>query len=229
MANFGNYAATGIEIDNSVLPFSIKTSQAEAFIQKKVDFACETMKIKKTEVNLITSDVSEFFKPFIVCLPTYALSGGQQKQKGPQMSGIFNIENNQKHAGKLNEPWDSIFAPMVYNSADVAMFDSQHFQNQMRIRRESVISLKRNYKPSIAKLSGGQRMVILLLDPIRVFHAMLEDSLDSRPFAIDLTKTKSVGNGEYIYKMNRRIINNKKGGKYNVTVVDELNRKMRGR
>ena len=99
MASQNNNLTTrsGLNPNESKLPYSITTSDVEAYLQKKIDtmlnkVATQTnTQPEKIDVRVYTTEAGKSFLPFVVILPLEVLESGRSK-KQKQMPSIFDTK-----------------------------------------------------------------------------------------------------------------------------------------
>lgn len=224
---------SGLNPNENALPYSITTSAVESYLQKKVDVICNRMakenggKADDINVRLYTTEAGKSFLPFVVVLPLEVLS--QRNKQKKKMASIFDTKSEDGTASMRPEFYE-LFKSYVYNKDDEAAFFSDDWRRQRHVSRETSPVLKSMRTPKVVSLNGGQiKTVSFMIDPLRIFHDMLESEDDRRNFKVEVVDWQKMQAGEYRYDLKRVINKNKNKQKYKDTLAAELNRKMLGR
>ena len=119
---------SGINPNETALPYSITTSKVESYLQDKVDVICNRMakdnggkNVDEISVRLYTTEAGKSFLPFVVILPMDVLV--QRNQKKKKMASIFDTKNDDGTAN-LKPEFFELFKSYVYNKDDEAAFFS---------------------------------------------------------------------------------------------------------
>lgn len=223
----------GINPNESALPYSITTSAVESYLQKKVDVLCNRMakenggKAEEINVRLYTTEAGKTFLPFVVILPMDVLV--QRNKQKKKMASIFDTKSEDGTA-MMRPELHELFKSYVYNKDDEAAFFSDDWRRQRHVARETSPALKSLRTPKVTTLNNGQiKAVSFMIDPLRIFHDMLESDDDRRSFKVEVVDWQKIQTGEYRYDLKRVINKNKNKQKYKDTLAAELNRKMLGR
>lgn len=227
----------GLRPDESELPYSITTKKVEEYLQKKLDVVIKKMneraesnpnfkKIDPITINVITTEVGSKFVPFVVIFPMNVLIDKGCKNKGG--NDIFNPKREDNSAQMYPEI-KKLFDSISYDNKDRDAFKSVNFRRELGIRREAGIQMLMMSKPKISSFNNGRNKVVtLMVDPIRVFYDMLKsaDGKDNRNYHVEITEFSRIRTGEYTYKVKRVL--NKKNQSYSKSFAEELNHKMQG-
>lgn len=236
MASLENFQTkSGLTPDEKELPYSIRTEDVKNFLQLKVNGILKQMRMVEggenepdhIDVNVYTTDAGRSFFPFIVILPTSVLKESEE-QKRRNKPAMFQSPEYKKSTS-MKKPLYNLFSAYIYNKKDEDAFFSDDWRRARGVTRQTSPVLKGQRTPKVTTLNNGRmKVVIFMIDPIRVFHDMLKVNTDNRDFFIEITDWKKIRTGEYVYYVKRTIAkNNGKGGRYKNTIPDELNRKLR--
>ena len=226
---------SGLTPDETGLPYSITTSKVEEYLQRKVNtissgIANTTGEAEKNvSIRIYTTEAGRNFLPFIIVLPLDVLADNPNKKKHTGEHPMFNPKDTDRTV-HLRKEYYELFKAYIYNKEDQGAFFSDDWRRARGVARDTSQVLASTRLPKIVSLNNGRLQVVtLLLDPLKVFHDMLESTDDNRrDFRVDIEDWRKIDEGEYRYDVKRRLF--KKGGKkYRDTVAEELNRKMRGR
>ena len=220
----------GLSPSEKNLPFSITTSQAEEYLQKKVDVLCnrDNSLPKNVDVRLYTMNMGSKFLPFIVVLPLSVLVSNEKEKN--EIDPIF---SNTERGGvqMIEKPFHEMFKAYVYNKEDVKGFDSNDWRHARGVSRQCAEQMRRTATPRISSFGGSgrrQKYVTFLIDPIRLFHDMLVIVDDRRDFLVDIVNWQKMKNGEYKYFIERCTKKNRSRGKGDDNIANQLNALMRG-
>ena len=225
---------SGFTPDKSNLPFHITTSDAENYLQSKVNGIVQSMRaagknIGDVEVGLYTTEPGTKFLPFVVSLPTSVLASEGKGRRNANELSIFNPKDDDNHGVDLKEEFHNLFRIYTYNKQDEAAFFSQEWRRLRGVSRTTSGKIKEMRLPKILEFSGNQKCVTFMLDPVRLFHDMLVIEGDNRPFFIEIEHWQRQGQGQYRYDIIRRIPNGKGKKQYEDNRAAEINRMLKGR
>ena len=222
---------SGITPNEKELPYSITTSQVEKYLQDKIDVVLNRVakqngtEKENIEVRVYTTEAGKSFLPFVVILPMEVLENKHQKRK-KNVPSIFNTTESDGSANMRPELY-KLFSSFTYNKDDEQAFFSDDWRRARHVNRETSPVLKGLRTPKVTSMDNRRLQVVsFMIDPLRVFHNMLEIEGDTRTFKVDVEGWQKIQTGEYRYDVSR-VINKGKNRKYKDTLADELNRKMR--
>lgn len=222
---------SGLTPNEAQLPYSITTSDVEAYLQKKIDTMLNKAATQnndtmdKIDVRVYTTEAGKGFLPFVVILPLEALASKPQRVKN--MPSIFDTKEVDGTANLKKEIYE-VLSTYTFNKQDGEMFKSDSWRRDHHVNREAVTVLLSMRTPKVVSMEGGRLKVVeLMIDPIRVFHDMLKMQDDNRNFMVNVDGWQKIQTGEFRYDV-KRALNKNKNKKYKNTLADELNRKMRG-
>lgn len=226
------------------IPYDVTTNEAEAFLQKKFDAIVKQMnrEIRKynedhpdeddypleddVEVNLITNRMSSKFYPFVLVLPSSVLKDGSKK-RGKNELDIFNPQHSEQNAN-MKKPMYDIIQPFLYDDNDKKSFFSTNFQHALKISSRTAGSLKANCRPKIHYFDKDRvSYVVVLLDPLRLFHNMLTLVDDKTPYDIMIDNVEQLKAGNFKYHISRvaksKNKKNKKGLNFDKAIMQKIN------
>lgn len=220
----------GIRPDENELPFTIKTSDVEKYLQNKVDAVVNKIGGDEVTISVYSTEVGKAFIPFMVVLPTSVMKNGKKQAQNKSIPRIFlsgGDEDNGEVSANMRDEFYQIFSPYVYSKVDESAFFSEDWRRARKVNRDTSPVLKRYRTPRISRINQGKEpVVMLMIDPLRIFHDMLTIPDDNRAFKPEITGWRRIQDGEFIYQM-RRVLNKNNKKKYKYTIMDELNRKLR--
>ena len=227
-------------------PFEPTTNEAEAFLQKKFDAIVKQMnrEIRKynedhpdednvslqedIEVNLITNRMSSKFYPFVLVLPSSVLKDGSKK-RGKNELDIFNPQHSEQNAN-IKDPLYAVIKPFLYDDNDKKSFFSTNFQHALKISSRTAGSLKAYCRPKIHRFDKDRvSYVVILLDPLRLFHNMLERPDDKTPFDVMIDRVEQLKGGNFKYYTSRVIKSKNKKNKKGINFEKVITQKINGR
>lgn len=220
----------GLKPSMAELPFTIDTDMVESHLQKKFDVLCKKLSsngdsdVKDIKIQLYTTEAGKYFLPFILVMPEDVLV--DSKTKSYNTPDIFNPKESDGTARIRNE-FVEMLRPFVYNKDDKKAFFADSWRHQMGITRQSANAITRITEPKMITMNHGRiRNVVVLIDPIRVFHDMLMINGNSDRFTVDIDGWKKLNSGRYKYSVKRSVTKNSKN--YKNTFYNELNARIRG-
>ena len=214
-------------VENTDIPFSETTGKVEAFLQKKFDLVIQAANkaikehndqnpddqqpyIEDVEVNLITTRMSSKFFPFILALPDSVLENKGGKGKKDELD-IFNPQHTE-YAARMKAPLFKVIKPYMYDNNDKEAFFTPLLQHELKISSRTAGTMKSYCRLRVNSFDKGRvNYVMVLLDPIRIFHNMA--SLvggDKAPYFINIDKVEQIKGGTYRYHFHKTY---KMGGK----------------
>ena len=224
--NFELETRAGLTPNERELPYSITTSDVESYLQKKVSVVTNRDGGGDVNVRVYTTEAGKAFLPFVVILPLDVLENNGKKIK-KDMPTIFNTRE-ESGVASMKSSFYKLFAPYVYTKDDESAFFSDDWRRARHVNRETSPVLKSLRTPKVTSMENGNIQVVsFMIDPLRVFHDMLQME-DGRTFRVDIQGWQKIQTGEYRYDVTRCVNKGKGGKKYRDTLADELNRKMRG-
>lgn len=224
----------GLTPSTDEMPFDITTLMCEEFLQKKFNIMVKAKKqagvdLPNIQVTLVTSKVGGKFFPFIAILPLDVLESGRRNNNEPS---IFSPQD-EDGIQKLREEFYTILSAYTYNNADKNAFNSREWKRTMDVTNRTAGSLHAMATPRIHRFGGKgnqTEVVVLLIDPIRLMHDMLVDpSNANQQFLVRVLSTKPIKEGNYEYKVQRKLNNRSKKANYRDSMTADINRAMMGR
>ena len=221
---------SGLRPDETRLPYVITPKDVQNYLQKRLDVVtnelrkqgkeCQDVKIQ----DLISIEASNEFIPLVIFLPETAVVKKQKEQiKG---NSIF-AQSSKQPGIKLRDEIYNVLKPYVYSSKDRESFGTHLMKNTLKMSREKIYRIQEWTRPTWLKSKRSKdKNIVLLIDPIRVFHDMLKyvDAPQAKPFRINIENWKKKESGYYKYFVVREEITPKKENK---DLAIELEQKMR--
>ena len=217
----------GIAPSNKALPFSVTTSEVEEYLQKRVDAMVKASqgKVKGCSVKVYSTESGRNFIPFVVVLPTDIITN-KTKQTDNDMEYIFNQKNEDTNV-ILDQAYYKLFSSYTFDKNDEEAFFSDNWRRVMGVYKNTSYTLKKLRTPKVTTF-GNTKVILFMIDPLRVFHDMVVSEDDKRDFLIDINNIKKIETGKFRYDFKREISDSKKGKKYQKTIIEELNYRMKG-
>ena len=190
------------------VPYTIKTSFAEEYLQKLFDTMNARLREKTGDqelyqdfnVSLITLSCSKKFKPMMAILPTSVLKS-KTKKKSEKEAAIFSTSNGEDMV-YVQEHVFAVMAPFLYDKKDAEAFGSNAVRHHLGISTKIPYSIKGNRLPCIQRLNGGRsEVVVVMIDPLRLFHHMLDTKDSPENFEVDIVKTEQIKSTNYRYEV----------------------------
>lgn len=200
-------------VQNNKLPFSISTTQVQAYLQKKMDVLCNKDKTlpRHITVNLFTTEAGRSFLPFVITLPMSVVEESSTDESESAIDPIFDNNSDDK-IENLKPQIKKLLAPYVYNNKDHKAFASNDWRRARGVSILSADYLKEIVYPRIHtfKFDGEEVCVVIcLLDPIRIFHDMVHFDNDNKQYEVGITKWKKVEDQVYKYTVIKQYVNKK--------------------
>ena len=228
MANAtGIRTRAGIIPSDKALPYSVTTSEVEEYLQKRVDAMAKASggKVERCEVKIYSTESGSKFIPFVVVLPTSILVNGK-KDDNNDMEYIFNQKNEDRNVN-INQAYYKLFSSYIYDKNDEDAFFSDAWRREVGVYKQTSYALKKLRTPKVTNLPGA-KVIIFMIDPLRIFHDMVVSEDDKRDFRIEITGINKMEKGKFRYDF-KRVIVDSRNKKYHKTLIDELNYRMKGR
>ncbi len=227
MANEMYKTRAGINPSDNALPFSVTTREVEDYLQKRVDAMVKASngKVEKVDIKIYSTESGKKFIPFVVVLPLTVLK--RRPTEDNDVEYIFNQKNDDRNV-EIKDEYYQFFRTYVYNADDEKSFFSDNWRHLTQVSRDTSPTLKNLRTPKVMTYSGT-KVVLFMVDPLRVFYDMVTREDDKRQFSIDIKNFKKIETGNFRYDFNRVINNSKNKKGYNATLINELNSRMRGR
>lgn len=230
--NNKNYSTKSGIIPDEItgVPYSITTGDVQNYLQHKINCVLKAVANKNgtetenIEVNVYSTESGSKFVPFMVSLPMNALKDNskQHKRKG---AAIFNVKSEDGTA-QLKDELFNLLKNYAYNDRDYNAFGSTDWQNMRGVGRESAYRLQNFLIPRITNMNGNRdQTVLLLVDPLRVFHDMLQIEGDRSEFYVEIVSWKKQETGKFRYNVRRckgNPHNNKKKKKMEGDIINQI-------
>lgn len=190
------------------VPYTITTSFAEEYLQKLFDTVNAGARAKAGNsnvfpdfnVSLITLNCSKKFKPMMLILPTTVLKN-QKTKKSEKEASIFSTSNGENQV-YIQDHIFMVFKPFLYDNKDAEAFGSNAVRHHLGLSSKIYYSIKNNRLPHIQKLNRGQsEFVVAMIDPLRLFHQMLDSKDSSEKFEVEIDRTEQIKATNYRYEV----------------------------
>lgn len=216
---------SGLRPANTEVPYIITTEDAERYLQKKVDAIVAVMnsnadgnnRQEPVQITLMSLKCSKKFHPFFLMLPTNTLVG---KGKNKEELQIFNPEESEGQT-RIKPLLYKLVKSFRYEKRDESVWFNSQWRSVLGIRHQTVQILKDHRLLKIQRFNKGKNSyVTCVIDPIRLFHDMLEDPTnDDERFRVYINKTTPIRAGHAEYEV-IRVLN--KGDKADSSVKEEM-------
>lgn len=229
---------SGLRPDERNLPYTITTQFVREFLQGKFDVIVDKMneantrgkKQEKIDIKLFTTGAGGAFFPFIIMLPLAVLERYGLDESNDEPSIFHPEEDEDLDAVLLKDEFYQLIKIYAFSKEDESAFFSDDWRRQRKVSRETSRNLKVLRTPKVNRYDcGGEKVpfVVMLLDPIRVFHDILTSPDNPCDFTVEINSWQKLQkDGEFSYSVTRRML--KKGNKkYSNQYVDELNKMLR--
>lgn len=230
----------GINPDVDALPYKLKTSDVEAWIQRAFDSLISEIQknkpdanIPRVDVSLITIRAGSNFAPFILAMSTNALVNGGKKggKHNAREYSQFNVKDDDPSVNIKPEIY-ALIRSWLYTKDDVTGMCSLEGRRNLGISRGNSFQIKDLRTPKLVPLGeNGTKLVTVLIDPIRIFWMMLRDSdnPNDKKFEVVIDSWKMISkSGDAEFRITRRRRNRKDKGNVNAAIAQAYAKKMRG-
>lgn len=218
-----NYVTrSGIAVNEKALPYEIRTSEVEQFLQKKLNYVWKKAKAEEKKkdpnqqrknmlevddisVSVISTQAGKNFYPFFVVLPLDVLD--RENDRRPNEPAIFNPTKKDGVHRMYSELYN-MFRIYIYNERDEKAFFSPVWRRMTGVSQRTAEYLRSNRTMKIMAIDNGRlRVVTFLIDPLRVFHDMLrlDDQGERRNYVVNVEDVIKLSKSNYIYKVLREI------------------------
>jgi hypothetical protein len=227
---------SGLTPDMNKLFIDISTEHVERYLQKKFDAVSAKLRASgvdapNIDVHVDSGEASRKFVPLAITLSLDVIEDKRAKEKGKNNRDelpMFNPTRNTGNYANISAPYWKILEAYQYDKKDRTLFQSSAWCRQKEVSRESSRNLVMLSVPRIHQVDKDTKVVLMLLDPVRIFYDMLVDTEHTgRKFMVEIKKLKKQETGEFIYTVFRYTDKSKKSKK-NFNLAEELNRKIRG-
>lgn len=204
---------SGVQASEDKIEYSITTTMAKEYLQSKFNLLATTakkkgMNIPEINIMMYNEKLGKNFIPFFLILPEDVLIRNKETEDIPS---IFKSENSD-HA-RLFGPYYEMLRAYTFNKDDKRAFRSTDWKRRAGIQSGKNIGTLLKYStPKIENFGNGGRKVIVLIDPIRLFHDMLtDDSARKQNFEVLIEHWKEIDSatGNWNFVVNRKVLRNK--------------------
>lgn len=204
---------SGVQASEDRVEYSITTTLAKEYLQNKFNLLTSTAKkkglnIPEVDIMMYNEKLGKNFIPFFLILPESVLVSNK---KDDEIPSIFKSENTD-HA-RLHTPFYELLKTYTFNKDDKRAFRAPEWKRRAGIQSGKNIGTLLKYStPKIENFGDAGRKVIVLIDPIRLFHDMLtDDSARKQRFEVNIDRWKEIdrATGTWNFIVNRVIVRNK--------------------
>lgn len=236
-SEFQFQARSGLRPNEKNLPYTITTQNVRDYLQGKFDVIVDKMNQanrdehqKRIDIKIFTTEAGGAFLPFIIMLPLDVLARSNKNNSDTEPAIFHPEEDEDTDVVSLKNEFFQLLKIYAFSKEDESAFFSDDWRRQRKVSRETSRNLKSLRTPKLNRYgSGGDKVpyVIMLLDPIRIFHDMLIFSDNQTDFTVEIKSWQRLQKGgEYSYDVIRRMFGKGKK-KYSTQYVDEINKMLR--
>ena len=185
---------------------------------------------KDISIELITVQPGKRFAPFIMLIDTSIDAEWDNKFKAMVDSNrgnetiepIFDIKNNDDdglYKVKLMPDFAKLISEYSFSKEDAEGFMTRQGMNEAGIERRNAIKQIMSFRRPV--IDNKQNVIIVALDPIRVFYDMAKDEYYDpvkHNHKIHIEKFERMKDGNYRYTFSKKPANGQKGGNKKVDV-----------
>lgn len=200
----------GIEPSKDKEIYPITTDMARNYLQNKFSLICQGCRergVHIDDINIIlySQKIGKTFIPFLLILPEEVLERGKNDENIP-----WCFRTDTEDAGvRLFQPFFELLKPYTYSKEDRnAFFHSRDWKQARQIEGRKRNALLKYATPKIEILGDAGRKVVVLIDPIRLFHDMLSKETDRRAFEIWIKHWNEIDSSKYEFFV-ERVVNKK--------------------
>ena len=219
----------GLVPSKKELPFKVTTYQVQEYLQKRLDTAIHMMEkngedvsdIKDVQINIYGIEAGKNYLPFVVVLPTAVVMGREKDDDDGEE--IFNTSKSTNQV-KLKKPFWTLFQGYAYDKDSRHIFSDPTWRANARVTNTVANSLKDLRQPKVRSMNRGKiKKVTFIIDPIRVFHDMLQwEDGSNTDFMVHINGYQRRETGQYEFYISREEAKgkNKKG----TSIIDDIQR-----
>lgn len=205
------------------LRYEFTTTEVKNYLQEKFNAIEKALnasgnKAPHVDIGLISADIGVGFQPFCIVLPDLVLD---KKNSNDSIPSCFQIDESD--GVKIKPHYYKLLQAYAYSDRDRAAMMSGEWRNARGIKNKNVAQGFMTYTKAKIETSGGRgnnNTVILMLDPVRVFHDMLTDAdnVGQRFKVVDID-TKSINDEVFLYTMTREVVSRNKSEKVDLRAL----------
>jgi len=210
--------------------FDFKTEDVRKFLQKQLDLTVNLLRksdpnykdIKDMPIYVSGARCSEFYCPFFVLLPKTAVYV-ESVAVDPNIPSIFREGRDDEEELKLIPTIEKFLRLYAFTKSDVKALKSRKYQDALKLNPNAINKLIEYIKPRYRTAKGGDnseiKMVMVAIDPVKVFHDMvrLEKDDDNKPFKVKVEIKQRVKSGDYRFRVQKNY-----GGDNNKSHIKEF-------
>ena len=219
-------------VDDRDVPYKIKTSQAEEYIQKKLDIVCSMMRQNgkdqpDVKFNIMTTQMGKLFFPMLGILPIDIISETEDDKK--EVHDIFNPGSSKQFPSLKKEFW-TVLQPWLYSKQDEDVFFNQNTRSALRMSLAESHKMKNYRQPKLYSFNKGRTKVLLfMIDPVRLFKDMMTDvNNEDQKFDVIINRVTQINDTNYRYDITRSTSQKKKKNNNNDNrIFKEIERRIK--
>ena len=213
---------SGLQQSNQDMSFMIETAEVKKFLQKRFTRVDNALKQKgliqegeEIEIDLISLEPEKTFIPFALILPIDVLD----KPKKSNRPSVFNVQHSD--GVWIKEWYYELFSSFLFDKNDAQAFRTNVWRNAHGIRSYKTTNMLHRYAtPKILGDRDGEydaydeddngAKVVVIIDPVRIFHKMLEDTNNMhQKFYVTIKEPKKIDSVNYLYPVQRTVLKKK--------------------
>lgn len=211
---------SGLKQSDREMSYEIETADVKKFVQKRFTRVDDSLKQQglirdgdEVEIDLISLEPEKTFIPFALILPVSVLDRPTRRNR----PSIF--EPDHSDGVRIKPYYYELFKPFMFDKEDARAFRSNVWRNAHRIKSYKTTNMLHRYStPKImgqtndydAVYENDDAKVIVILDPVRIFHAMLKFRSNMRQeFSVFIKQPVRIDSVNYHYTV-KRVVNTKK-------------------
>lgn len=227
---------SGHQPKRELLTYPLTSADVEEFVQAQINAAIlritneskGAVKFKNPKIEVNSSNVSQKFKPFIIVMPAeFDVKNGLQSRAprfandlpeiAKQAIQMGNSTNNNNKGVKLYMQIMTVLNRYTYDYQYARqLFGDPKFRRERLISEKDANQLMSIVKPrnkNVQRRGSGntEKSIVLLFDPLAIFHDMLEIDGYQREFKSRIAKmTRLDRPTNYVYEVERIVLPKKK-------------------
>lgn len=218
-----NYKYRKVRQENEQPRFILSTTDVKEYLQLRLDMIVagirksgETYKdLPNIQVEVFGTQASDKYVPMLVILPPAVLVD-ESSNDTSSIPGIYFNRDEDSHMQLIDEI-GNFFKIYSFTKPDLKAFMSQNYLHAIGIstrEAQKILNFSEpRYRVHVDKDGNNEHnvdMVMFYIDPLRVFHEMLEIENDTRKFRIEITNIKKIRDTQYNYHIKKQYEGKKK-------------------
>lgn len=197
---------------NKKLQYEIRTENVQKYLDSKFKFINDTLisrgekGVEPIHVTLRSLRIGKRFLPFIVLLPETVLD---RTSFDPNTPSVFRPDEDDEVV-RIKPYYFRFLSNYMFSKEDIDAFNSRNWSRAAGVSNVNLIKILRRYsRPAIETMTtsnGKSVSVMVLLDPLKIFHEMLidENNLGQR-FSVFIDEMQEVEDNNYVFTVSREV------------------------